>query len=245
MTIASEFHRAWLLHRRPYKERSVIADCLVEGHGRVSMVVRGVRQARSKSSVLLQPFNPLLVRWKGRSELKTLVDIEPGGSSVFLTGKRLYCGFYVNELLMRAMIPGQPLEGVTSLYQETVARLARGESVESVLRSFELDLLSLSGYEPALAWDALEGNPLREGVTYRFLPEQGLIPVTGPVASRERSYCYRAEVLLALSRRDFHQPHYFSSFKRFTRQALEPLIGQKPMQSRLLFQKSDTRVSVS
>ncbi|USE39070.1 DNA repair protein RecO [Endozoicomonas sp. SCSIO W0465] len=232
--IGNEFHKAWLLHRRSYKERSVIAEFLVEGHGRVAMVVRGVRQSKSRLASLLQPFHRVLVRWKGRGELKTLVDLELDRFT-FLTGERLYCGFYANELLMRSMIPGQLVDGVTDLYRETLAHLYQSAPLEPLLRSFELDLLELCGYAPSLNRDALSGAPLKEGMVYRFEPEHGLIPTRGQIAHYERPFCYTAELLKALSVRDFSNTDFYSGFKRFTRQAMKPLIGERPMQSRMLF----------
>ena len=118
---AQQFHCAWLLHRRPYKERSIIAELLVEPIGRVAVVVRGVRTARSKYAAVLQPFHQLLVQFKGRGELKNLISAETT-QLTFLSGERLYCGFYLNELLMRSMIHGQPLEGIT-LYQQALLQL--------------------------------------------------------------------------------------------------------------------------
>ncbi|MFK0573428.1 DNA repair protein RecO [Endozoicomonas sp.] len=238
MTIVShQFHKAWLLHRRSYKERSVIAEFLVEGHGRVAMVVRGVRQARSRYSSLLQPFHQLMVSWKGRSELKTLVDLEPDRMA-FLTGERLYCGFYINELLMRAMIPGQPVDGIEELYQGALAQLGNASPLQPLLREFELELLRLCGYAPALDWEAGSGMPLTEGAVYRFEPDTGLLPVHGHLNHHERSFCYTAELLQALSKRNFTNPEFHAGFKRFTRQAMKPLIGNRPLQSSLFFRKS-------
>lgn len=232
--IGHEFHKAWLLHRRPYKERSVIAEFLVEDYGRVAMVVRGVRQSKSRLSSLLQPFHQVLTRWKGRGDLKTLVDLELDRFT-FLAGERLYCGFYVNELLMRSIIPGQLVDGVADLYRETLAHLNQDAPLEPLLRSFELDLLKLCGYAPSLDRDALSGAPIKEGVVYCFEPECGLVPTNGPIAHHERPFCYTADLLKALSVRDFSNADFHSGFKRFTRQAMKPLIGERPVQSRMLF----------
>ncbi|WBA83638.1 DNA repair protein RecO [Endozoicomonas sp. GU-1] len=232
--IGNEFHKAWLLHRRSYKERSVIAEFLVAGHGRVAIVVRGVRQSKSRLASLLQPFHQVLVRWKGRSELKTLVDLELDRFT-FLTGERLYCGFYANELLMRSMIPGQLVDGVTDLYRDLLAHLHQNVPLEPLLRSFELDLLELCGYAPPLDWDVFSGAPLKEGMVYRFEPEHGLVPTHGQVSYHERAFCYTTELLQALSARDFTNADFYPGFKRFTRQAMKPLIGDRPMQSRMLF----------
>lgn len=238
----SEFHKAWLLHRRSYKERSVIAEFLVEGYGRVAMVVRGVRQPRSRYSSLLQPFHHLMVRWKGRGELKTLIDLEPDRHA-FLSGERLYCGFYINELLMRSMIPGQHVDGVTDLYQDMLSNLSISSPIEPMLRSFELSLLELCGYAPSLDWDAANGAPLIEGTLYRFESEHGLVPTHGHIGQNEKRGCYTAELLKALSIRDFSNPDLYPDFKRFTRQAMKPLIGDRPLQSRMLFTNRKRNVS--
>ena len=238
-----ELQRAWMLHSRPYKEQSVIAEFLVENHGRIAMVVRGVRKARSTHAPLLQPFNCLLVSWKGRGELKTLVNLE-SSANIRLTGNSLYCGFYINELLMRAMVQGQELEGVTELYETVITFLAEKDiPLEPLLRQFELDLLELSGYLPALDVEAVSGLSLKPTSVYRLQHEAGLFPVEVPVAESLKSVCFPAEQLLALSVRDFSQPDFYAGFKRFTRLALKPLLGDRPLQSRLLFQSSQKSVS--
>ena len=229
--------RAWLLHSRPYKEKSVIGEFLVENHGRIAMVVRGVRQARSANAALLQPFNRVLLSWRGRGELKTLVQLEPD-TSVRLSGNALYCGFYINELLLRAIIQGQNLDGVSDLYESVIQRLAGGYPVEPLLRTFELELLGLAGYAPDLSRD-MAGVPLQPETLYQFVPEAGIRPVTEPVPDNIRSSVFSARLLQALIDRDFTHPDYYSGFKRFTRLALRPLIGDRPLQSRTLFQRSN------
>ena len=229
---APEFHKAWLLHRRPYKERSVIARFLVEGHGIVAVVAQGVRQSRSRHGPSLQSFHQLLVSWRGRGELKTLTDLELD-QHVFLTGERLYCGFYVNELLLRSILPGQLVEGVTELYQATLSELQQDTPLEPLLRSFELDLLELCGYAPPLAWEAVNGNDLQDGARYRYVPGRGLIQVTD--SQRPGQLCYSAELLRALAARDFTNPDYYPGFEKLLRQAMATLIGERPLQSRMLF----------
>ena len=238
-----ELQRAWMLHSRPYKEQSVIAEFFVENHGRIAMVVRGVRKARSAHAALLQPFNSVLLSWQGRSELKNLRSIEPL-TRVRLAGNALYCGFYINELLLRAMIPGQDIEGISELYPSTIHQLAVLEGVpDPVLRRFELTLLQLTGYLPDLTVDTFTGKPVLSDQCYGFQQEQGVflikddIPVEVPPIAR-----FSGELLLALSRQDFNRPDYFSDYKRFVRQALQPIVGDRPLESRRLFQTSQKPV---
>ena len=195
----------------------------------MAMVVHGVRQNRSRLAASLQPFHQVLVRWRGRGELKSLVALEPE-QHTFLTGERLYCGFYINELLLRAMVPGQLVEGVTELYQSTLLELQQNTPLEPLLRAFELDLLELCGYAPPLTWE-INGNALQDGALYRFVPERGLIPV----GERVGRFCYPTQLLRALAERDFTNPEYYPGYKQLLRQAMTTLIGERPLQSRMLF----------
>ncbi|MRI34870.1 DNA repair protein RecO [Endozoicomonas sp. OPT23] len=232
---------AWLLHSRPYKERSVIAEYLVKDHGRVAMVVQGVRKTRSRSAHLIQPFTSSLVSWRGRGELKSQTSSELS-RSVQLTGKALYCGFYLNELMLRAVLPGQQLDGLFELYEWILDKLSQASQLEPVLRLFELELLEVTGYLPDLGHSAADGVPLAADCFYRFSPNRGLLPVYKNAATES---CFSGALLLALANRDFSQPEYFQGYKQFTRRALLPLVGNKPFKSRELFRASSKEKSAS
>ena len=229
----------WLLHRRPYKENSVIASYLVAGEGRVDMVVHRVRTAKRGYAAFLQPFIKVLLSCKGRGNLKTLTKIEFDGYIV-LTGRALFCGFYINELMLRSMISGQDTEESCQLYERTIVQLASSSRYEPVLRAFELDLLKITGYAPTLDRDMINGNPIVEGQLYRFKPQEGLIPLgCGKIDQCIDPYLYPASVLLALSKRDFHNPKYTYWYKRLMRQALTPILGGCPVRSRELFRSHE------
>ena len=50
---------AFVLHTYPYRETSVIVEALTAAYGRVAMVARGARRARSELRGVLQAFQPL------------------------------------------------------------------------------------------------------------------------------------------------------------------------------------------
>ena len=237
----NDLSAAWLLHSRPYKERSVIAEFLVEDYGRLAMVVRGVRQAKSRTAPLLQPFTQVWLNWRGRSELKTLTSIELS-RSIRLSGQSLYCGFYVNELIMRAVLPGQPMDGLPELYEKVIEMLQGKEALEPVLRWFELELLELTGYLPDLEHDMTTGQAIQSDASYCLLPEQGLVRLKADMPVK--ADCFVGAALQAMAAREFTQGQWLPSFKRFTRLALLPLIGEKPLQSRELFTRTDRRDTV-
>ncbi len=68
----------------PWSETSLMLDVFTEESGRVRLVAKGARSRRSNLKGALQPFTPLLVRFGGRGEVKTLRSAEavsPGASS--------------------------------------------------------------------------------------------------------------------------------------------------------------------
>jgi DNA repair protein RecO (recombination protein O) len=67
---------AFILQQRKYRETSLIIDALTRDFGRISLLAKGVRKAKSKTAGILQPFVPLTVSYVGKSELKTLIDVE-------------------------------------------------------------------------------------------------------------------------------------------------------------------------
>jgi DNA repair protein RecO (recombination protein O) len=97
------WERAFVLHGRPYSETSLMLDMFTEGHGRVRLLAKGARSRRSNLKGCLQPFTPLLVRWGGRGEVKTLRNAEAVSLGLPLSGMMLYSGLYVNELLSRVL----------------------------------------------------------------------------------------------------------------------------------------------
>ena len=114
------WERAFVLHGRPYSETSLMLDLFTEGHGRVRLLAKGARSRRSNLKGCLQPFTPLLVRWGGRGEVKTLRNAEAVSLGLPLSGMMLYSGLYVNELLARV------LEQEHRIYPQALALVASG-----------------------------------------------------------------------------------------------------------------------
>ncbi|HRE53835.1 MAG TPA: recombination protein O N-terminal domain-containing protein, partial [Candidatus Competibacter sp.] len=92
---------AFVLHRRPYLNTSLLLEAFAREHGRLALVARGAMASRSRLKGLLQPFAPLLLSWSGAGELATLTAAEEAGHPVTLPPNRVLAGLYVNELLVR------------------------------------------------------------------------------------------------------------------------------------------------
>ena len=96
----------FVLHARPYRETSALVEAFTAEHGRVGLVAKGAKRARSRLARATQPFRPLQMAWSGRGELKTLTGAEPQGLGWHFTGTKLVSALYLNELLYRLVPAG-------------------------------------------------------------------------------------------------------------------------------------------
>lgn len=223
---------AYVLHRRDYGDTSLLLELFSAAHGRLPLVAKGARRARragGSQAALLQPFAPLLVAWSGRGEVRTLTHAEAAGRAAALGGDALYCGFYVNELLLRLLGREEADQVVFGAYQQVLAGLAAGEP-DTPLRRFELTLLEQLGYRPPLDRDADTGAPVRADLRYVCDPERGpLAAVTADAAS------VSGATLLALQAGEPLTGAGAREARDLLRRLLAPHLGEKPLLSRTLF----------
>jgi DNA repair protein RecO (recombination protein O) len=169
---------AFVLHSYPYRETSLVLEVLSRQHGRVALVARGARRPRSALRGLLMGFQPLLLSWFGKHELRTLHRAEWRGGQPQLQGTALLCGFYLNELLLNLMVRDDPHEQLFDYYQHTLQRLANEADYAAILRCFEKHLLQELGYALLLVEEADSGEPINSDAPYRYVLERGAVRAT-------------------------------------------------------------------
>ena len=224
---------AYVLHRRPFRETSLLVDLLTLNHGKVSVVARGANSTRSALKAQLQPFQPLMVDWTGRADLKTLIHTDTRPGVQLGHGKALYSGFYLNELLQKLLSPFDPAQELFAAYIEALDQLASGDGdVEPVLRQFEMALADSLGY--GFAWDEATdiGQPVQDGQRYCYDPQQGILAT--PV-EHTRLRGLPGQALLALASGDLHNPEARRVAKQVMRSLTDFLLQGKPLNSRALF----------
>jgi len=175
---------AFVLHSYPYRETSLILEVFSRQHGRVALIARGARRARSPLRGLLMSFQPLVLSWFGKHELRTLHRAEWQGGQPQLQGKALLCGLYVNELLLNLMVRDDPHEQLFDHYRHTLHRLVHEDDHAATLRSFEKKLLQELGYALQLVQEADSGEPINPAAGYRYVIEVGAVPVASHSLAR-------------------------------------------------------------
>ncbi|USP14176.1 DNA repair protein RecO [Vibrio gazogenes] len=230
MMSENQLQRCFVLHRRSYSESSLIIDVFTEEFGRMTLLSKGARRIRSPLKGVLQPFVPLFLKWSGKGTMRTLRQAEPISLGLPLTGIHLYSALYVNELLARLIPSEVPLPGLFYDYLQVLTELAQSSNPEPALRRFELSLLACLGYGVDFLHCAGSGEPVVPTMTYRYREQKGFI-----ASVRKDNLTFVGEELIAISERRFTTQAQLQAAKRFTRIALKPYLGAKPLKSRELF----------
>ncbi|KMK51270.1 DNA repair protein RecO [[Actinobacillus] muris] len=223
--------RAFVLHRREYSETSLLVDFFTEQQGRITLLAKGARRARSPLKALLQPFTPLLLSWSGRGELKILSKVEAISMTLPMPTLALYSGFYVNEVLSRVLENHTAYPELFQHYLHCLTRLASKPEVEPTLRTFEFQVLQALGYGVNFTQCAATGEPVSPTMCYQFRENEGFI-----ASLLQNNLSFLGQDLLAFAALDFREKSTQQAAKRFTRLALKPYLGSAPLKSRELFQ---------
>ena len=141
----SPVEAAFVLHRRKFRETSLIVDLLTASGSRLAVVARGALRGKSALGGVMQPLLPISFEARGRGELLTLTRAEATGPALSLAGERLYAVFYLNEILIKLTVAGDPVPGLFEHYRAALEALAADRPLEPVLRHFEIGLLQLIG----------------------------------------------------------------------------------------------------
>ena len=170
----NDWDECFLLHHRPHGETSLIVDVFTKKNGKMSFIAKGAKKPKSKFFGYLTPFTKLKITYTGRSELKTLTNIDRDFSeSTNSLSKTSYSLLYINELLIRLLPKDAVHEDLFQLYESFLVKIHAGENIELTLRSFELDMLEMLGYGLDFENEIDKNQSIDINKNYSFIPERG------------------------------------------------------------------------
>ena len=219
---------AFILHHRPFRDTSQILDVLSRDHGKLALVARGSRAAKSRLRGVLRPFLPLAMSWVQRSDLGTLTGAELLGAPLRLTGDALLSGYYVNELLLHFLHRHDPQPQIFSIYEGAIRALAAAGDVAPCLRHFEVELLRQLGYALNLDHEAGSDVPLQKERHYEYRFEQG--PVR--VSRSEGPLVFDGGQLAGIAEQRFDEPDVLRAANRLLREVVGFHLDGKELKSR-------------
>ncbi|MDX1517737.1 MAG: DNA repair protein RecO [Woeseiaceae bacterium] len=219
---------AFLLHHRPFRDTSLLLDVLSRDHGKIALVARGARSAKSRLKGILRPFMPLSLSWVMRSDLGTLTGAELSGKPVTLSGDGLLSGYYLNELILHFLHRHDAQPEVFAAYHQTVIELASQSSPAPVLRDFEMELLRLIGYALNFDHDAATRADLEPDASYEYRYDQGPVKVS----RNSGDMVFSGELLIAIREHRFEEPDVLRAANRLFRSIIAHHLGGRELKSR-------------
>jgi len=229
---------AYVLHHRDYSETSLLLDVFTAHHGRIGLIAKGARRASSRLRGILKPFQRLLVGWSGKGELAVLTGAEQDGPDTTLVAQTLYCGFYMNEVLLRLLHRHDPHDVLFDAYQDALRRLHRDGANEAVLRIFEKQLLRELGYGLVLDRDIADNTPIEAQAIYDYAIDRGPRRLLHPELNLPtEGVRIRGASLLALMQESLGDAVALRDAKSLMRAALARHLGDQPLHSRKLFRR--------
>ena len=242
-----EAEPGFVLHSYPYRETSLIIEAFTRNHGRVAMVARGARRPRSALRGVLLAFQPLLLTWGGKGELRTLHKAEWQGGLSQLKGRGLLCGFYLNELMLKLLARDDAHEALYETYYATLSTLNNGGDHAMTLRRFEQRLLKEAGYALTLEHDAESGEPIRAECNYQYLIERGpvqymrvqapAVPYGGNAGAGENRLELAGQTLLDMARDDYSSALTQQQSKALMRVLINHYLGDQTLNTRQLLKE--------
>lgn len=219
----------FVLHTYPYRETSLLVEVLSADYGRVAMIAKGARRPRSPVRGQLMAFQPLLMSWYGKGEVRTLHEVEWQGGVPQLAGLSLMCGFYANEILLRALPREDAYPELFAHYAHLIAQLAQNLPPAALLRAFEWQLLTALGYSFSLSHDAEFGQALEADQWYRYVPAKGAVKVSHGRSSGSHDIRVLGQTLLDLSAHQLNSVQSKQQAKQLLKALLQYHMGDAPL----------------
>jgi DNA repair protein RecO (recombination protein O) len=223
----------YVVHRRRLRETSYVLQILTRDHGLFSGVMRGAARASKRPREIPSEFKLFHFAWSGKAEMPTILRAEPVSAAYLLSGDRLFCAIYLNELITCFLHRGDANDLGFGAYEGALKLLNSEIPVEPILRQFELDLLQACGYGMQLEQTADQLEIDVDG-DYCYLPEVG--PVSNiPTTAHRR---VKGATLLALASLLPWTADTSREAKGLLRFVIRYHLGGRELHSRTLFKYS-------
>ena len=217
---------AFLLHQRPYGNSSVMAEMFTLDNGRISVIAKGAKKPKSKFFGVLSPFSKLRITYRGKSELKTLTNVDKEDIFSDSFSKLSYTLLYINELLIKILPQGAPQKELFDLYDKFLLEIKTSNEIDIILRRFEIDLLEMLGYGINFINEVDSGQSIDADKLYDFVPELGF--------KESPNGIFNGKEIISISKLDFENINK-KKFKSLTTMAIGYSLDGGDLKSRQIF----------
>ncbi|GJM05191.1 MAG: DNA repair protein RecO [marine bacterium B5-7] len=224
----------YILHRRDYRESSLILEVLSREHGRVSLIAKGAKRNKRRQGISYNLYQEYLMSWVSKSELGTLVDVELATIMTSMSPKQMMTGFYMNEIILRLLHKHESHPELFDSYQSTVKELSNNNTDQVLIRYFEKVLLQTLGYGVIFDQDLNTGSEIVAEVDYYYKLDFG--PTSNNQDNR-MGIPVSGRTLIGLNNETLADAKNKNEAKMLLRSLLNQYLGEKPLASRALYQE--------
>ena len=226
----NRWEECFLLHQRSYGETSIIAEVFTRNLGKMSIIARGAKKPKSKFFGYLVPFSKLKITFSGRSELKTLTNIDRDLSltNTYLSRKS-YSLLYINELMIKLLPKDAEHKPLFDLYSKFIQDSVNEEKMDYLLRNFELDLLEMLGYGINFHADINNEEEIKLNKNYIFVAESGFM-------ASDNAKDFSGEDIIKIRERNFADIST-KKLKQLTQATIMFCLEGKDLNSRQIFRR--------
>lgn len=229
MPLIADSEAGFIIHSRPFKEKSLLLDLYTLNYGRISAVARVSKSSASRSIGVYQPFIPLkLYLRQGRSSLWHLSEAVIQRQSFNIVPPKIFSAIYLNELLYYLTIPQDPEPSLFAAYLDALERLEKGEDEFMILRFFEESLIESLGYAPD--YQTITGESFKSDSFYIYLPKNGFIE-----SNDVENLLFSGKDLICIKNRDFSERNTRIALKNLFKVIVDSLLNGKTLKSRALY----------
>lgn len=221
-----EGQNAFVLHKRWSGDTSAQITFFTREKGVVSAMCRGGRTPKKQS--LLQAFTPLWLICDVRRDWHYVHQLDVTAPSLALSGDSLFAGLYVNEVLCHGLRQLDPCPALYDAYEQTLSALVHAThrlEIEAVLRRFEWQFLSSTGYPFSLMHD-VTSMPIVASNHYHFIAGVGLVLAAQGILGAH---------IIAMSEDNLADPDVLKAIKWIMRRAIDHALDGKRIKARELY----------
>ncbi len=207
----------YVIHQRAYRETSAIIECFLKEHGRKSFICKGLKTNKRFNMSHILPFQKIVIHWQKQDKSLTPIKNIEVVNPVWLTGVRLKCGFYLNQLMYYMYKTPESSHALFERFGLTINALEKEKDIEPFLREFEYLLFEVLGYAiPFL-------SKFEDHLEYQFDFENGFYPSNG-------QYGYKGSSLNQIQNKNYNSKKTRLDAKLLSRKVIDILKKQIKME---------------
>ena len=135
----------YIIHQRSFKDSSLILEFYSQDDGLLHLLAKGIK-TNKKLNIHLQYFSLLKIQYFGKSQLKTISQINVIENRQLDGLLEKTAGLYLNEIIQYSVLENQGSPALFNCYREVLQKLGR-QKLTPLLRGFEKELLKYNGFE--------------------------------------------------------------------------------------------------